>query len=163
MRLNLSRHHNIGSVVLGIFVIVIVTIFLLGVWAIGSRASRIKPRHIDYDQTNSFWTIDRRDTVYLTPPGQPDPPPGAHKSKPISEPSWFMFTNELVFIDSESFSNSWLTVERTSDHTNWTILIWVMFEEPRHTNGMVYQVFVDMYAPASSLNLYRGTIHTNGW
>lgn len=163
MKPRLSRCRNNGSIALGIFVIVIVTIFLLGVWTIGSRASRIKPRRIDYDLTNSFWTIDRRDTVYLTPPGQSDPPPGIYRSRLVSEPSWFMFTNELAFVDSESFSNSWLTVERTSDHVSWTVLTWIMFEEPRYTNGMVYQVFVDMYAPISSMNFYRGIIHTNGW
>lgn len=153
-----ATRYEQGGFLLGALVLFTVFVLLLGLFTLASRASKLKPRTLPAEDTNSFYHYYRPDIIYTSIPQQPDPNPSAAAAGQKSEsPSFFCFTNALPFAERFDLENEWVIVERTQDFINWTVLQWVMFDEPFTSNSVTYLPFVDLYAPPGRC-FYRGMI-----
>jgi len=156
--MKISPRRNAGaSLLLGLFVIVIVTLFLGLLASFVARCSNLRPRTLPAEETNTVgsahfsWTDPR---AILVPVQSSSPPEG-----PPTAPNQFYAV--VSFPWAEGMSNRYAAILRTEDWQTWVMLQNVRYGEITFTNidtNVWAQLpFSDDEAP-SNRAFYKGII-----
>lgn len=148
-----------GSIGLAILVLLVVTVTLIGLATVIAKCSRLKPRTFETEgKTNSFFHYYRPDIVIAALPEDamppiPMPPPGlvslVHET--------MAFTGEIAFAESDVVGEGFFSMMRSTNLTDWTIVLNVIYWEPVSTNGFITNKFADLTAPIGT-KFYKGVL-----
>lgn len=161
MEIKLSGKRREGaSIVVGVFILLMLLLFLGGFLTFGCRAKKIKPRQLPAEETNAVNIIQMNWFAALAPTPQREP-----STSGIVPPPLVSFTNELAFPWYYGM-DGWLLVWRTPDWQNYEMLSYILFEDEcrfrTNSAGEIEAVigFVDLY-PLNERAFYEGVIIIN--
>lgn len=151
-----------GSIALAILVLIIVTLTLVGLATVVAKASKLRPRSLPAEDTNSFLLFLRPDIIIASLPEALQNPPSRNgftaPPKPLSLlPETMAFTNWIVFAESDVVDEGLFNMMRSTNLVDWTIIPNVLYWKPTSGDGFITNKFADLTAPLGN-KFYKGVL-----